>query len=216
MIGVPVQPRTLQEYREAAKSFVDFARYTRLIRTLLHSHVGFVTIIDDEKQFVLAESNAFDEKVIPEVMSSSMSVCQYTVREDDSAFVIEDLSKDERFDQLGCVTGRHQLRSYAGFPIKTDTGYNVGSVCALDKSKTWQPHETLILGELSRMISNDFSQYFQAKDLLMQQRMQGSIVSFIRSNLSQYRSEEDFSEDQSDDIWYQFKKAVKCVFADGV
>ncbi len=49
-----------------------------------------------------------------------------------SLFTITDLSKDERFNQLPFVAGAPSFRFYAGTPLTTKKGVNIGSLFILD------------------------------------------------------------------------------------
>lgn len=49
-----------------------------------------------------------------------------------SLFTVTDLSKDERFNQLPFVTGLPHFRFYAGTPLTTKAGVNIGSLFILD------------------------------------------------------------------------------------
>ncbi|HBQ59467.1 MAG TPA: histidine kinase, partial [Balneolaceae bacterium] len=41
---------------------------------------------------------------------------------------IEDLRQDERFKDKDFVVEDPQYRSYAGYPLKTPDGYNIGAI----------------------------------------------------------------------------------------
>lgn len=183
--GPRYNARSLHEYREAALACIDFSRYSRLVSSLLRTKVGLITFHDEKYQFALAETNSYATKVIPEIMPRKSSVCQYTLQQNNRPFVVEDLSVDSRFDGLDCVRGGPELKAYAGFPIHSQEGFNIGAVCALDDhQRQWSDAELTILEDLSRMISNDLMLHFKTKDVLIQQKMQNSIVSFVRSNLA--------------------------------
>ncbi len=49
-----------------------------------------------------------------------------------SLFTVTDLSKDERFNQLPFVTGPPYFKFYAGTPLTTKNGVNIGSLFILD------------------------------------------------------------------------------------
>ena len=49
-----------------------------------------------------------------------------------SLFTVTDLSKDDRFNQLPFVTGSPYFRYYAGTPLTTNKGVNIGSLFILD------------------------------------------------------------------------------------
>lgn len=190
--------KSLHDYRDAALHAIDFERYSRLIRSLLRTEVGVITFLDDAHQYVLAQSSSKNHGIIPEVVPREVTICQYTVQQNDRAFVVEDLSKDDKFRSLACVKDEPKLRSYAGFPIKTEEGYNIGSVCALDDhSRSWSQDEIGLLRDLGRMITNDLDLHFRNKTILMQQKLQNSIVTFIESNMKA----QSISPSNSSSLW---------------
>lgn len=181
--------RTLHEYREAALTAVDFDRYSRLVSSLLHTDVGAVTFLDDKSQFVLAETTAHGVQVLPKVIDRGESVCQYTVLQQEEAFAVSDLPRDPRFKNLPCVISGPRFQSYAGYPVKTREGFNIGAVCALDaKPRQWTDSELVILQDLARMITNDLSLHFQTQAVLSAHRMQSSIVTFMQQSEGILRS----------------------------
>ncbi len=69
-------------------------------------------------------------------------------------FVVKDLTQDSRFSQLPFVQGDPKFRFYAGTPLTTKRGVNIGSLCVMDT----QPREGLsqehvqVLGWLARLV----------------------------------------------------------------
>lgn len=49
-----------------------------------------------------------------------------------AAFVVSDLSKDERFNQLPFVSGPPYMKFYGGTPIVTKRGIPIGSLFVID------------------------------------------------------------------------------------
>ena len=90
-------------------------------------------------------------------------ICELTIREDSPVggrgvpvFYVPDLSLDPRFSALGVVSGPPYYRYYAGTPIRTKDGVNIGSVAIMDL----KPRETLsledekCLGDLAEHVMN--------------------------------------------------------------
>jgi signal transduction histidine kinase/DNA-binding response OmpR family regulator/HPt (histidine-containing phosphotransfer) domain-containing protein len=60
------------------------------------------------------------------------SFCHLAIQQDD-IFEIEDSTKDSRFSENEFVKGQHTpLTYYAGFPLKSPKGFNLGSLCVCD------------------------------------------------------------------------------------
>lgn len=69
----------------------------------------------------------------------------------DEPFVVLDASSDWRFENNPNVVGRNSVRFYAGAPLRTADGFNIGSLCILDdKPRTeFPPRSRLILKEFA-------------------------------------------------------------------
>lgn len=65
-----------------------------------------------------------------------ITVCATTICMNDLLYV-PDLLKDERFKDLGVVTGPPHVRFYCGMPLINSEGYALGSLCIVD----FQPRE---------------------------------------------------------------------------
>lgn len=72
----------------------------------------------------------------------SASVCRFTVKlrgkrtgpqpMDERAFVVPDFLKDDRFQLCPFVVASPNSRFYAGVPIKSPKGHNIGTYCVMD------------------------------------------------------------------------------------
>lgn len=109
-------------------------------------------MIDREKQYFVAESTKTLDLVNTNkseeegdglwfgcgTVDKSGRLCENTIRlppslaSSPSLFTITDLSKDGRFNQLPFVTGPPHFKFYAGTPLTTKKGVNIGSLFVLD------------------------------------------------------------------------------------
>ncbi len=80
------------------------------------------------------------------------SICSATIEQKD-IFVISDLSKESRFANLPVVAGHPHFRFYAGWPLITDAGYPIGTLCTLDYvPRTLTPDEASAIRALGRQM----------------------------------------------------------------
>ncbi|KAL8770511.1 MAG: hypothetical protein Q9209_003767 [Squamulea sp. 1 TL-2023] len=96
-------------------------------------------------------------------------------------FTVTDLSKDERFNQLPFVTGDPHFRFYAGTPLTTKNGVNIGSLFILDT--TVRPNLTLnqerFLGSIAATIMGHMEVNREAEERSKVLRMAKGLNAFV-------------------------------------
>jgi diguanylate cyclase (GGDEF)-like protein len=103
-----------------------FDRVVRLACAALEMPIGAVTFIEGERQWLKAREGTDIEQTPRDV-----SFCTHTI-EDDGVMVVEDATQDPRFADNPLVTAENGIRFYAGAPIKTREGFNLGALCVID------------------------------------------------------------------------------------
>jgi len=98
----------------------------QLTRSLFGVQTSVVSLIDDERQW-------FKAKVGLDVCETDRDVafCTYAILQSD-VMVILDAKNDTRFADNPLVTGAPFIRFYAGAPLTTPTGFNIGTLCIFD------------------------------------------------------------------------------------
>lgn len=109
----------------------ELDRVTRLARKLFDVDTALVSLIDEKRQWFKSAAG-LDAKETPR----DISFCGHAIL-GDTTFVVNDASKDERFFDNPLVTGAPYIRFYAGHPLQSIEGYNLGTLCLLDS----QPRE---------------------------------------------------------------------------
>ena len=89
--------------------------------------IALISFVDCERQWFKSKVG-LDALEIPR----AISFCGHTILQDD-LFIVEDTLIDKRFADNPLVTGDPNIRFYAGAPIKTKSGENVGTVCIIDQ-----------------------------------------------------------------------------------
>ncbi|WP_061224130.1 GAF domain-containing hybrid sensor histidine kinase/response regulator [Leptospira weilii] len=96
-----------------------------------------------------------------------ISFCQYTIIQDE-IFEIENALKDERFQNNPFVLGPPYIRFYAGTPLKTPEGFNVGTLCVFDtEPKSLNSKQKMILKVLSNQVIANFELIKKNRELVL-------------------------------------------------
>jgi signal transduction histidine kinase len=125
----------------------NFKDLTLLAAKITGTPMSFVNLIDSYTQWTVAQ-HGLDIDNAPR----EESICQYTIMSED-AFEVQDLSKDDRFKNMGCVKEGLALRYYLGVPLTTDEGYQIGALCVVDtETKHIEPEKITLLTIIAREI----------------------------------------------------------------
>jgi PAS domain S-box-containing protein len=97
-----------------------------LVSKICNTPISLITFIDDRRQWYKAKTGIdINEIAIEE------TICQYSMYEDD-IMEIQDTLEDERLVNNASVQAENGIRFYASMPLRTESGYTIGSVCAAD------------------------------------------------------------------------------------
>lgn len=99
---------------------------TKLVSYICGVPIAHISFIDESRQWFKSEIGVGLSEVPREI-----SFCQYTIL-DTKMVEIPDTHVNERFKDDPNVTGGFNVRFYAGVPITTPDGYNIGTLCAID------------------------------------------------------------------------------------
>jgi PAS domain-containing protein len=105
----------------------DFDAIVALARELFDVPISLVSLIDADRQWIKA-CNGLDVRET----SRAVSFCGHAILGQEP-LVILDAAKDERFADNPSVTGAPNIRFYVGCPIRLTSGYNIGTVCIVDR-----------------------------------------------------------------------------------
>lgn len=119
--------RALQRYPiRAGAAAAEFETITSLVRSVFGVAICGVTLVEQEEQRFLAASG-----IEPGCVERRHSVCDVAIRSH-APLIVPDLLADERFSDNPVIRANPRLRSYAGAPLTTPDGYNIGALCVID------------------------------------------------------------------------------------
>ena len=104
-----------------------FDRVTRLAAQLFDAPMAIVSVIDHDRIWF---KSAHGLSGIPEIPREP-GLCS-TAIEQNEPYVLRDASLDERSKNNSLVSGAFGLRFYAGVPLHTNDGHNLGTLCVID------------------------------------------------------------------------------------
>jgi len=135
------------DYSNFQDNFKDLAR---LAASVAGTPISLVNLIDSYTQWTISNFGLNLEQ-----MTREESVCQYTIKYDEKAFEVEDLSKDDRFKDKFYVKDNASLRYYYGVPLISD-GLNIGALCVLDREvRTLSPEKEELLRIIAEKLLTD-------------------------------------------------------------
>jgi len=104
-----------------------FDRLTRLAIRLFGVPIALVSLVDADRQwFKSSVGLGVDET------PRDISFCGHTILGNDM-FIIPDATKDKRFADNPLVLNDPNIRFYAGYPLKSQNGSKLGTLCIIDK-----------------------------------------------------------------------------------
>jgi diguanylate cyclase (GGDEF)-like protein len=124
----------------------SFDRITRLTKKLFAVPIAIVSFIDGHRQWYKSWVGLADNEVPKE-----QTFCQHVVA-DGKPLIVPDATKDPRFRQHPFVLDMPHVRFYAGIPLRTEDGHNIGVLCIIDTSpREFDAAEIEVMEDLAQM-----------------------------------------------------------------
>lgn len=121
-----------------------FDRIVRLARTIAEVPIAAVSMVAKDRQWFKAREGLKIRET-----PLSISFCLHTI-ENNTPFIVEDAKADPGLCTSFYVLNEPYVRFYAGFPLCTGSGYNIGALCVLDtEARALSPNQISALQDLA-------------------------------------------------------------------
>ena len=131
----------------------DFDDITLIASQICNVPMAIISLVDHDRQW-FKSSIGLNDPVCGKTQETSreVSFCAHAINSD-GLFEVKDALSDSRFYDNPLVTGKTNIRFYAGMPLMTSDGFNIGTICILDtKPRVLDDTQRTVLKSLSRQV----------------------------------------------------------------
>lgn len=145
----------------------NFDKITAMVKATMEVPICGISLIAKDRQWFKAIQGLDTRQTTRKV-----AFCDHTIRNRDS-FVVEDATADDRFADNPLVVGAPHIRSYAGVPLMTPAGFNLGALCVIDtKKRTFHEQQIGILRRFAELVIKEL----EARSASLQDRLTQSLT----------------------------------------
>jgi PAS domain S-box-containing protein len=124
-----------------------FDRITAMAAKLFSVPISIISLVDTDRIWFKSHHGLDHEQIdrLPGLCASAIL--------QDEPWVLEDAQRDIRALANPLVAGEFGLRFYAGVPLRTSDGFNLGTLCVIDREPRQVTDEELaVLGDLAALV----------------------------------------------------------------
>jgi|GEM_PF-554726 len=138
-----------------------FDRITHLVAAYLRAPIALISLVDENRQW-FKSCYGLNVRETPR----DIAFCAHTIADDD-VLVVNDATKDARFNKNPLVTKEPHIRFYAGAPLRNREGFNLGTLCAIDyRPRQFTDEQAQVLADLAHLVVNEMELKIAGKTLL--------------------------------------------------
>jgi diguanylate cyclase (GGDEF)-like protein len=150
----PIPHNEVQRLRDLERQGVldhpgdeHFDRLVTLTASVLDTPIALISLVDSDRQWFLAR-HGLELKETPR----QMAFCAHAIAGDET-LVVPDASQDSRFNTNPLVIAEPNLRFYAGTPLQSREGHNLGTLCVIDRQpREFAAKQVTLLEELAQLV----------------------------------------------------------------
>ncbi len=138
-----------------------FDRLTDLAAQMMDVPIALVSLVDRDRQWFMSNHGLQATETPRE-----MAFCAHTIC-DQAPMVVPNALEDPRFAENPLVAGDPKIRFYAGAPLRTHDGHNLGTLCLIDREpREMSDLQQMMLVQLAGMVMEAFELRVAGQDAL--------------------------------------------------
>ncbi|MEP6752357.1 MAG: GAF domain-containing protein [Candidatus Dormiibacterota bacterium] len=138
-----------------------FERVTRLAARLLGTPIAIVSIVDEDRIWFKSRYGLDVNQI-----DRDPGLCASAILQDEP-WIVEDARNDPRTLANPLVASKFGLQFYAGAPLKTQDGFNLGTLCVIDRQpRHVTEEERRVLVDLAAIVIDELELRLAARNVV--------------------------------------------------